>query len=64
MCMLFVTREFGLCWQRAPFASQPPTQYTGKHTVPGRAWSVSPRPVEVLMQDVYIFHNAHDVYAN
>ncbi|OIW27534.1 class II aldolase [Coniochaeta ligniaria NRRL 30616] len=34
------------------------------HTVPGRAWSVFARPLEMLTQDVCNFHNAHAVYAN
>lgn len=35
-----------------------------RHTVPGRAWSVFARPLEMLTQDVCNFHNAHAVYAN
>ncbi|KAB5582638.1 class II aldolase [Coniochaeta sp. 2T2.1] len=34
------------------------------HTIPGRAWSVFARPLEMLTQDVCNFHNAHAVYAN
>ncbi|KAH8907151.1 class II aldolase [Coniochaeta sp. PMI_546] len=32
--------------------------------IPGRAWSVFARPLEMLTQDVCNFHNAHAVYAN
>lgn len=34
------------------------------HTVPGRAWSVFARPLDMLTQDVCNFHNAHAVYSN
>ena len=35
-----------------------------RHTIPGRAWSVFARPLDMLTQDVCNFHNAHAVYAN
>jgi ribulose-5-phosphate 4-epimerase/fuculose-1-phosphate aldolase len=41
------------------------TPYTReRHTIPGRAWSVFARPLEMITQDVCNFHNAHAVYAN